>query len=58
MEITTYHVGLNRDLQEFISAKDEFIVRPYPAQTAIGVSELASDGALVKIRVTAKSIHE
>lgn len=58
VEITTYHVELNRHLQEFIRTKNEFIVKPYPAWTAIGVSELASEGALVEIRVTAKSNHK
>jgi len=58
VEITTYHVELNRYLQEFIRAKDEFIAKPYPAWTAIGVSELASEGALVEIRVTAKSRYD
>jgi len=34
--------------------KDEFIAEPYPAWTAVGVSELITDGALVEIRVIAK----
>ena len=55
VEITTYHVGLNQHLKEFILAKDEFIVEPYPAWTAIGVSELAGVGAIVEIKVVAKS---
>lgn len=54
VEMTTYHVGLNNHLDEFRAAKDEFIIPPYPAWTAIGVSELASSGALVEIRVIAK----
>ena len=54
-EITTYHVGLNRHLEEFRAAKDEFITEPYPAWTAIGVTELASEGALVEVRVIARS---
>lgn len=58
VEITTYHVELNRYLQEFIRAKDDFVAKPYPAWTAIGVSELASEEALVEIRVTAKSCHD
>jgi len=55
VEMTTYHVGLQNHLQEFIAVKDEFISEPYPAWTAIGVSELASQGAIVEIRVIAKS---
>lgn len=55
VEMTTYHVGLNSHLDEFRAVKDEFITEPYPAWTAIGVTELASQGALVEIRVIAKS---
>ena len=57
VEMTTYHVGLNRHLKEFIRVKNEFVVQPYPAWTAIGVSDLASEGALVEIRVIARSSH-
>ena len=31
VEITTYHVRLKRQLEEFIRVKDEFIAEPYPA---------------------------
>lgn len=54
VEMTTYHVGLREHLDAFIRVKDEFIVAPYPAWTAIGVSELITPGALVEIRVTAE----
>jgi enamine deaminase RidA (YjgF/YER057c/UK114 family) len=54
VEITTYHVGLNRHLSAFTKVKDGFIAEPYPAWTAIGVSELITDGALVEIRAIAK----
>ena len=55
VEMTTYHVGLSNHLEKFIEVKDEFISEPYPAWTAIGVTELASKGAIVEIRVIAKS---
>jgi len=54
VEMTTYHVNLNLHLDEFRKAKDEFIVKPYPAWTAIGVSELALLDALIEIRVIAQ----
>ncbi len=54
IEITTYHVGLRRHLDKFKSVKDEFIKEPYPAWTAVGVSELAVEGAVIEIRVTAR----
>ena len=54
VEITTYHVELKRHLNTFMRVKDEYIAEPYPAWTAIGVSELITDGALVEIRAIAK----
>jgi enamine deaminase RidA (YjgF/YER057c/UK114 family) len=39
VEMTTYHVALRKHLNAFIKAKDEFISEPYPAWTAIGVTE-------------------
>ncbi len=54
VEITTYHVELKRHLDTFVRVKDEYVAEPYPAWTAIGVSELITDGALVEIRAIAK----
>ncbi|MGH8877417.1 MAG: RidA family protein [Stackebrandtia sp.] len=54
VEMTTYHVGLRDHLDVFARVKDEFITAPYPAWTAIGVSELITPGAIVEIRVTAE----
>lgn len=54
VEMTTYHVGLRKHLDTFMKIKDEFIGEPYPAWTAIGVSELINEGTLVEIRVIAK----
>jgi enamine deaminase RidA (YjgF/YER057c/UK114 family) len=54
VEITTYHVDLKRHLSAFMKVKDEFICEPYSAWTAIGVSELISEGALVEIRAIAR----
>ncbi|MEE9321421.1 MAG: RidA family protein [Granulosicoccus sp.] len=53
VEITTYHVGLQKGLEIFKSIKDDYIVEPYPAWTAIGVVELASSGAMLEIRAVA-----
>jgi enamine deaminase RidA (YjgF/YER057c/UK114 family) len=54
MEMTTYHVGLRTHMQAFTAVKDTFMSAPYPAWTAVGISELASPGALVEIQVTAR----
>ncbi len=56
VDLTTYHVGLKQHLSAFMKVKDEFIAEPYPAWTAIGVSELITEGALVEIRAIAKRI--
>jgi enamine deaminase RidA (YjgF/YER057c/UK114 family) len=55
IEYTTYHVGLQKHLSAFMSVRDEFIQAPWPAWTAIGVSELAVGGARCEIRVTAEA---
>ena len=54
VEMTTYHVGLRKHLDAFIKVKDAFVAEPYPAWTAVGVSELITAGTLVEIRVIAK----
>jgi enamine deaminase RidA (YjgF/YER057c/UK114 family) len=53
VEITTFHVGLRDHIGVFMQVKDAFIDKEYPAWTAIGVSELAFDGALVEIKARA-----
>lgn len=53
VDITTFHVGLQAHMQTFMAVKDRFIAEPYPAWTAIGITELAIPGALVEIKATA-----
>ena len=38
----------------FTAAKDRVITAPYPAWTALGLIELATDGALAEIRIIAR----
>ncbi len=52
IDITTYHVGFREHIAKFAEVKDRYISEPYPAWTAIGVSELAF-GGLVEIQVVA-----
>lgn len=54
VEYTSYHVGLQASLPHFMQARDEVLAEPWPAWTAIGVSELAVPGARLEIRVTAR----
>lgn len=54
MECTTYHVGLQDHMATFMAVRDEYLSEPWPAWTAIGITELAIGGAHVEIRVTAR----
>lgn len=53
IELTTYHVDMNAHMECFMRVKDQYIKEPYPAWTAIGVSELAVSGGLMEIRAVA-----
>ena len=53
VEITSFHIGLQSHIQQFIAVKDRFVLEPYPAWTAIGTTELAIPGAVVEIKVIA-----
>jgi enamine deaminase RidA (YjgF/YER057c/UK114 family) len=53
VECTTYHVALQGTMGQFMSVRDEFLSEPWPAWTAIGITELAMPGARVEIRITA-----
>jgi enamine deaminase RidA (YjgF/YER057c/UK114 family) len=54
IEYTSYHVNLGQNLKAFMKARDEVLSEPWPAWTAIGISELAVPGARVEIRVIAQ----
>ena len=54
VEYTSYHIGLHAHIGDFMSVRDEFLSEPWPAWTAIGISELVMPRAHVEIRVTAK----
>lgn len=54
VEMTSFHINLREHFRKFMLVKDEFIGEPYPAWTAVGVSELAADDAMIEIKVIAK----
>jgi len=54
VEYTTFHVNLQAHISDFMSVRDEFLSEPWPAWTAIGITELAIPGAHVEIKVTAR----
>jgi len=55
VELTTFHVGLREHLAAFVAVKARYVADPFPAWTAIGVSELAAPGAIVEIRAVAEA---
>ncbi|MGE4096092.1 MAG: RidA family protein [Candidatus Binatia bacterium] len=54
IEMTTFHVGLQKNLSTFMKVKDRYMQAPYPAWTAIGITELAFPGGLVEIKMIAR----
>ena len=54
VEITSYHVDIQRHFDTFAEVHGRFVRPPYPAWTAIGVAELRRPGALVEVKVTAR----
>jgi enamine deaminase RidA (YjgF/YER057c/UK114 family) len=53
VEITTYHVDIARHMDTFMKVRDRYLSEPWPAWTAIGVSELIVPGGLMEIRAVA-----
>ncbi|KJS29515.1 MAG: hypothetical protein VR64_20340 [Desulfatitalea sp. BRH_c12] len=54
IEYTSFHVDLSKHIRTFMKVRDEVLHEPWPAWTAIGISELAVTGARVEIRVIAR----
>ncbi|KJF99077.1 RidA family protein [Photobacterium leiognathi] len=54
LEMTTFHIDLKAHIEVFSKVKDEYVKPPYPAWSAIGVSEFIPENALVEMRVVAK----
>jgi enamine deaminase RidA (YjgF/YER057c/UK114 family) len=53
VEMTSFHVGLRHHLDVFRRVRDEYLTEPYPAWTAVGVTDLITDGTIVELRVVA-----
>ena len=55
VELETFHAGpMGPQLDEFVEVKNRYISAPFPAWTAVGVTELYEPTALVEIKVTAR----
>ena len=53
VEMTTYHVDMDKTMRTFWGVREEFLSAPWCAWSAIGITSL-SGGANVEIRVIAK----
>ena len=54
VEMSSFHVGLQSQLEAFAQVRDRYVGSPYPAQTAVGVAELGLSGALIEIKLVAQ----
>ena len=53
VEINSYHVGLLNQAEATLRIAGEFLEDPYPAWTAVGVTELVIAAALIEISCVA-----
>ena len=51
--VRSYFVNMKRDLPIFRKVRKEYLVKPYPASTAIGTTELAVPGLQIEIEAVA-----
>jgi len=51
--IRAYFLNMARDLAAYRKVRQEFLVEPFPAATAVGVTELAVPGLQVEIEAVA-----
>jgi len=51
--LRAYFVHFSRDLPVYRKVRKEFLVKPYPASTAVGVTELAPEGNQIEIEAVA-----
>jgi enamine deaminase RidA (YjgF/YER057c/UK114 family) len=51
--LRAYFVHFNRDLPVYRKVRKEYLVQPYPASTAVGVTELAPAGNQIEIEAVA-----
>lgn len=54
VEMTSYHVGLQAHLQEFMAIRARYVQEPYPAWTAIEVAGFVAPRIVVELRIIAR----
>jgi len=57
VELASCHVGLRGQVDVLLAVAAEFLEEPYPAWTAVGVSELFDPGAVIEISCVALIPH-
>ena len=53
VEIVSYHVGLRSQAEPLLAVSHEFLAEPFPAWSAVGVSELWDEGSVVEMSCVA-----
>ena len=53
VDLTSYHVRIDEQLQAFREIKDRYVTRDFPAWTIIGVAALARASLLIEIKAVA-----
>jgi enamine deaminase RidA (YjgF/YER057c/UK114 family) len=53
VELTTFHIDLRGEMDQFAQVKDEYLPHDYSAWTAVGVTQLALPELRVEIRAVA-----
>lgn len=53
VDMTTYHMDIAGQINEFAEVKNRYIKAPFPAWTALGISALYGENALVEIKIVA-----
>jgi len=53
VELTSYHVGLRDQAELLLAVAAEFLSDPFPAWTAVGVTELFDEGAVFEMSCVA-----
>ncbi len=56
VELNSYHVGLHAQAEVLIAIAGEFLSDPYPAWTAVGVTELFDEKAVIEIGCVATGV--
>ncbi len=54
VDVTTYHMDLQKHLSAFRKVWNARVSRPYPAWTAVGVTEFIIPGNYIEVKVVAR----